>query len=126
MQSNSPLLTQPESFNNFLLEKPFSLSLYRTNLIIAGLSLPLFFGFPVLCVLSISLAVIFISILVSMTSIAEASVFSFFFSGMPYISLFICLFIYLFIYLFIHLFSFVYEQINKYAKFSGKVTFLTP
>ena len=45
MQSNSPLLTQPESFNNFLLEKPFSLSLYRTDLIIAGLSLPLFFGF---------------------------------------------------------------------------------
>ena len=65
-----------ESFNNFLLEKTFLLSLYQTNLTITGLGLHLVFGFPILCVLSISLCKIFISILAIMTFVTKTSVFS--------------------------------------------------
>ena len=77
------VIDTPESFNSFLLEKIFYLSLYRTNLIITGLGLPLFFGFLILCVLSISLSVTFIFIFVSMASIAKRSVFSLLLSGRP-------------------------------------------
>ena len=80
------VIDTPESFNNFFIEKTFFLPLYRTNFIISGLGLPLFFGFPLLCVLSISFFVNFISILVSMTCIAKSSVFSLLFSGIPCIN----------------------------------------
>ena len=73
----------PVSFNNFLQEKSFFLSLYQTNLIFAGLSLPLVFVFQLLWVLSISFCLIFPFMLVSITFIAKANVFSFLFSGIP-------------------------------------------
>ena len=77
------VIDTPVSFNNFLLEQSFFLSLYQTNLIFAGLSLPVVFVFQLLCVLSISFCLIFPFMLVSMTFIAKANVFSFLFSGIP-------------------------------------------
>ena len=77
------VIDTPVSFNNFLQEKSFFLSLYQTNLIFAGLSLPLVFVFQLLWVLSISLCLIFPFMLVSITFIAKANVFSFLFSGIP-------------------------------------------
>ena len=77
------VIDTPVSFNNFLLEQSFFLSLYQTNLIFAGLSLPVVFVFQLLCVLSISFCLIFPFMLVSMTFIAKANVFSFLFSEIP-------------------------------------------
>ena len=77
------VIDTPVSFNNFLQEKSFFLSLYQTNLIFAGLSLPLVFVFQLLWVLSISFCLIFPFMLVSITFIAKANVFSFLFSGIP-------------------------------------------
>lgn len=77
------VIDTPASFNNFLLEKSFFLLLYQTNLIFTGLSLPLVFVFPLLCVLSVSFCLIFLFILVSKASIAKANEFSFLFSGIP-------------------------------------------
>ena len=69
-----------ESSKNFLLGKTFLLSLYQKNLMIPCLGLAMFFRFPVLCNQSTSLCVVFVPILVSMTSIAKTSVLAFLFS----------------------------------------------
>ena len=75
-----------ESFNNFLLEKAFFLSLYQTNLIITGLSLPLFFWFPdSVCFVNIIIRNFYIY--PSLTDlIAKRSVFLFLLSGRPCIN----------------------------------------
>ena len=75
------------AFNFFLLPKIFFISLYLTSLIIIGLCFsPAFLGLPMRCVLQISLPLIAKCKCSFIALIHSSSVFSCFFSGIPWSS----------------------------------------